>query len=391
MVATAVAPLAHGNMDLYWSLSVTLAFIAGLFCILGSFLRLGALADFLSKPILIGFLNGIAISILLGQIGKLFGFPIRAGGIIPRLVEFVSKLPQTHFPSLAIGIGTFAVLFLCKRFVPKLPAALIAMILAGAAVALLQLTSLGVAVLAKVPAGLPSLRFPVFPAEHIPKLIAEGAGLALILFSSGMLTARSFAEKNHYDIDVDREFAAFGAANIASAISQGFAVTGADSRTAMADSAGGRSQVTGLVAAASIAMVLLFLTTPLQYVPVPALGAVLVFASFNLFDVATLRRIWRIDRTELVLSVITTLGVVAFGAIEAILLAVSLALVRFVRAVARPKDEVLGIVEGAGWHSDRSGIGKARTIPGVVVYRFSSPITFFFNSFLISSNAPAWL
>jgi high affinity sulfate transporter 1 len=377
MVAAAVAPLAAGNAELYGALSVTLAFFSGLFCILASFLRLGALADFLSKPILVGFLNGIAISILLGQIGKLFGFPITSGGIIPRLMEFISKLPQTHTPSLAVGMATFGVLILTKRLLPRLPSALVAIVFAGLTVAAFQLDANGVAILGKVPQGLPPLRWPVVPVEYLPKLIAQAAGLALVLFSSGMLTARSFAEKNRYEIDVDREFAAFGAANIASALSQGFAVTGADSRTAMADSAGGRTQVTGLVAAASIALVLLFFTQPLKYVPVAALGAVLVFASFSLFNVSILRRIWTVDKVAVGLSVITTLSVVAFGAIEAILFTVTLSLAQFVKLVARPKDEVLGIVEGMpGFHSVKRHPG-AQSIPGLVLYRFNSPITFF--------------
>jgi high affinity sulfate transporter 1 len=342
---------------------------------------LGAMADFLSKPILVGFLNGIAISILLGQIGKLFGFPITSGGIIPRLMEFIAKLPHTHAPSLAVGMGTFGAIFLAKRFLPRLPSALVAIALAGLVVAAFHLDARGVAILGKVPQGLPPLRWPAFPAEYLPKLIADAAGLALVLFSSGMLTARSFAEKNRYEIDVDREFAAFGAANIASALSQGFAVTGADSRAAMADSAGGRTQVTGLVAAASIALVLLFCTHPLQYVPVAALGAVLVVASFNLFDVSALRRIWTVEKTAVGLSVITTLGVVAFGAIEAILFAVALSLAHFVKRVARPKDEVLGKVDGIpGFHSVERHPG-AQSIPGVVIYRFSSPITFFNSAY----------
>jgi MFS superfamily sulfate permease-like transporter len=192
-----------------------------------------------------------------------------------------------------------------------------------------------------------------------------------------MLTGRSFAAKNGYDIDADREFAAIGAANIASAVSHGFAVTGADSRTAMADASGGRTQVTGLVAAASIAILLLFFTRPLRYVPIPALGAVLVFAALSLFDVGTLREIWRIDRREVALSVLTTLGVVAVGAINAILVAVALALARFVRQAAHPDDEVLGLVEGLpGFHSVARHAG-ARTLAGLVMFRFGSPITFF--------------
>ncbi|HUN81943.1 MAG TPA: SulP family inorganic anion transporter [Phycisphaerae bacterium] len=381
MVAASVAPLAGGDPGAYLSLTVMLGVFSGLFCIMASWCRLGALADFLSKPILVGFLNGIAISILLGQIGKVVGFSIEAGGIIPRLFEITGKLPQIHWASLAVGIGTFAVLFLSRRVLPRAPAPLIAMIMAGIAVSVLHLNDHGVPVLGKIPAGLPKIRIPHIDWALVPGLLADAAGLSLVLFSSGMLTARSFASKNQYEIDVDKEFAAFGMANIASAISQGFPVTGADSRTAMADAAGGRTQVTGLVAAASIAAILLFFTSPLQFVPIAALGAVLIFASFSLFDVHTLRYIWRIDRTEVVLAIITTLGVVAVGAINAILVAVGLALARFVRMTARPHDEILGSVHGIpGFHAlDRHP--SAVTIPGLLIYRFNSPVTFFNANF----------
>jgi MFS superfamily sulfate permease-like transporter len=235
----------------------------------------------------------------------------------------------------------------------------------------------GVAILGVVPAGVPPLRLPRFPEDDIPSLLGSAAGLALVLFSSGMLTARSFASKGGYEIDADRELAAFGAANLASALSQGFAVTGADSRTAVAAAAGGRTQVTGLVAAVTITAVLLFLTGPLRYVPIAALGALLVFASISLFDTRTLREIWSIDRTEVVLAVITTLGVVALGAINGILIAVGLALVRFVKLTARPRDEVLGTVDGLpGLHSIERH-PDARTFPGLVLYRFDGPLTFF--------------
>jgi MFS superfamily sulfate permease-like transporter len=198
-----------------------------------------------------------------------------------------------------------------------------------------------------------------------------------VLFTSGVLTARSFAAKNRYEIDVDREFAAFGVANLASAVSQGFAVTGADSRTAMGDAAGGRTQVTGLVAAATMALVLLFLTGPLRYVPIAALGAVLVFAAFSLFDVRSLRDLWQIDQREVGLSVLTTLGVVAVGAIDAILFAVALALARFIRLTARPRVEVLGPVEGLpGFHAIERH-PDAKTFSGLALYRFNGPITFF--------------
>jgi hypothetical protein len=253
IVAAAVAPLAAGNPDLYLSLSLTLALLAGLFCITASFLKLGALADFLSKPILVGFLNGIAISIVLGQLGKIFGFPIESEGILPRLLEFASKLGLTHWPTLVVGLVTFLVLLISPRLLPRLPAALVAMAVAVVVVKLFGLDALGVKTVGDVPRGLPALRFPNVPSGLLPQLLAEAAGLALVSFSSMMLTGRSFASKNRYEIDTDREFAVLGAANIAAALSQGFAVSGADSRTAMNDAAGGRTQVAGLVAAASIA------------------------------------------------------------------------------------------------------------------------------------------
>jgi high affinity sulfate transporter 1 len=377
LVAAAVSPLAGANKEAYASLSMTLAFLAGVFCILASFLRLGALADFLSKPILVGFLNGMALSIALGQIGKIFGFPITGERILPKLIEFVSKLGSTHLPTLAVGVAAFAILLLSPRLVPRIPAALIAMIATGLAVKLLGLDAKGVQTIGVVAAGLPGFRVPSIQLELLPQLCAEAAGVALIGFSSMMLTARSFAAKNKYEIDVDREFAALGAANIAAAISQSFAISGADSRTAMSDSAGGRTRLVGLVTAATVAAVLLFFTGPLQYVPIAALGAVLVKAAFSLLDLRALKTFFQMDRRELVLSLLATLGVAAVGAVQAILVAVILALLRFVRLVSRPRIEVLGKVPGlSGLHSiDRHP--DASTIPGLVLFRFNAPIVFF--------------
>ena len=377
LVAAAVAPLATGDPAYYMSLSMTLALLAGLMCIGASFLKLGVMADFLSRPILVGFMNGVALSIMLGQLGKLFGFTIEAGGILPRLLMFAERLELTHWPTLAVGLGSFAVLLISPRLVPRLPAALVAMVLAALATGLLHLDAQGVQIVGDVPAGLPPFGFPSVPFDVLPGLLGDAAGIALIVFTSAMLTARSFAAKNGYDIDADRDFAAIGAANIASALSQGFAVSGADSRTAMSDAAGGRTQVAGLVSAAVVALVLLFLTGPLKYVPIPALGAVLVMAALSLVDMTTLRMLWRVSKSELAISIISTLGVVAVGAINAILFAVVLALLRFVHIVARPVCEVLGEVEGmAGFHGVASH-PMARTIPGLCLFRFNSAIVFF--------------
>jgi len=400
LIAAAVAPLAKGDSQTYESLSVTLCLIAGVLCIGASFLRLGAIADFLSKPILIGFLNGIALSVILGQIGKIFGFSIERGGILPRLLEFISKLGMTHWPTLAVGLGTLVVLLVTPKVVKQVPAALIAIALSASVVYFFGLEHLGVKIVGEVPSGLPHLRLPNFSLNLIPPLLGDAAGLALVTFSSMMLTSRGFASRNKYDIDADRELAALGMANIASALSQGFAVSGADSRTAMNDAAGGRTQVTGLVAAGAIAIVLLFFTEPLRFVPIAALGAVLVKAGFSLIDLKALRLIFRIDRSEFALSILATLGVVAIGAIQAILLVVVISTLRFVHLMARPNFEVLGKVDGmSGFHSVERH-ADAKLIPDLLLLRFNAPIVFFnapyFKRKLLAaanagSRSPNWI
>src|SRR5437762_3095511 len=226
LVTAAVAPLAAGDQNLYESLSVTLALLAGVLCIGASFLRLGALADFLSKPILVGFLNGIALSIILGQIGKIFGYSMTKGGIVPRLIEFIERLGLTHWPTLAVGLGSFLVLLITPRLFRGIPAALLAMIMAAIAVRMLGLEGQGVKTVGEIPAGLPVLKVPHFPLSMVPSLLGDAACLALLTFSSMMLTSRSFASTHRYDIDADRQDAALGIADVASALYQSFAVTG---------------------------------------------------------------------------------------------------------------------------------------------------------------------
>jgi high affinity sulfate transporter 1 len=377
MVAASVAPLAAGDSNLYASMSVMLALLAGVFCILASFFRLGAVGDFLSKPILVGFMNGVALSIFQGQVGKICGFAIKGQGMLRWFLDVLSKLPQTHGPTLAIGLGSLVVLLLLRRLGPHAPGALVVLILAGTLVAVLKLDSRGVAVLGDITGGLPTPQLPHVPTAALPALTAKAAGLALVIFSGGVVTARSFANKNHYQINMDAELAALGIANIASALGQGFAVTDADSRTAVAYASGGRTQMTGLVASVCMGLVLLFLTRPFKYVPVPALGAILIVAAGSLFDFASLRHIWRVDKGEVVLSLITTLGVVLVGPINGILVAVTLALARFIRDTARAKVEILGKVEGMpGFHSIERH-PAAQTVPGLQIYRFCGPITFF--------------
>ncbi|MGO9388674.1 SulP family inorganic anion transporter [Rhodoblastus sp.] len=381
LVAAAVGPLAGNDPSLYAALSVTLALLTGLFCIAASFLRLGALADFLSKPILVGFLNGVALSIVLGQIGKLLGFTITAKRIIPTFIEVLGKLDQIQLPTALVALSAFAVLIATARYARSVPASIVAMAVTGGAVALFGLEAQGVKTLGVVPGGLPALRLPQLDWSLLPGLSAEAAGLALVSFSSLMLTGRSFASKNGYEVDPDQDLAALGVANLASALSQGFTISGADSRTAVADAAGGRTQATGLVAAAVVALALVFLTGPLRYVPVPAMAAVLVMASLSLVDLGTVRMLYRIDPVEAGLSLLATVGVVAVGAVNAILFVVVLALLRFVRLVSRPRIEILGKVDGLpGFHS-LARHEQAQAEPGLLFFRFNGPLVFFNASF----------
>jgi len=377
MVAAIVAPLAAGNGDLYLTLAMALAVFTGVACIAAGVFRLGFLADFLGKPVLVGFLNGIAISIFLGQIGKVFGFTIESGRVIPRLIEFFSKLPGTHLPTLMVGLATLLILRGVRRFLPKLPAPMVALVAAVALVKGLGLDLQGVTTIGPVPAGLPSLHWTRVAPDMLVDLVPAAVGLALVSFTSGMVTARSFAARNRYEIDADRELIALGACNIAAGVSQGFAVTGADSRTAVNDSMGGKSQVTGLVAAAAMAAVLLFFTEPLAFLPVCGLGAVLISAALGLFDWKAMVRLYRIREGELAVCVAAMLGVVVLGALQGILVAIALSLLILLIRSSRPADAVLGRVEGlASFHNVARHEG-ATTIPGMVLYRFNAPVIFY--------------
>ena len=375
--AATVLPLAGGDPDALVSLSMVLSVLTGLFCIAAGIFRLGFVADFLGKPILVGYLNGVAISIFLGQIGKIVGFTLKARGIGPRLIEFAQKLPETHLPTLAVGLLTVAMMIGSKRLSPRAPAPLIAVVAAVALVYGLGLERRGVAVVGALPAGLPPLHWPRFEPALLKPLVAGALGVALMSFSSSMVTARSFAARNRYDLDADQEFIALGACQVAAGLSQGFAVSGADSRTAVNDATGGKTQMVGLVAAATMAAVLLFLTGPLRYLPVAALGAVLIVSAVGLFDAAALRRMWRVSRSECGLALFTTVGVIWLDVLDGILVAVGLALLLLIKRASRPPDSILGRVPGMhGWYP-LTEHPEATTHPGLVVYRFGAGIVFF--------------
>lgn len=377
LVASAIAPLAGGDPARYLALTTMLTLLVGLICLVASLLRLGAIADFLSKPILVGFMNGLALSIVLGQLGPLFGIPLASVGLFPRALEFLGRLPEAHLPTLALGLLSLATLLVATRRLRRVPAALVAMTVAALAAQLPGLDGAGVAMIGEFSGGLPDLALPRVPLNLMPVLLAEAAGLALVSFSSMMLVARSFADRNRYDVDPDQEIAALGVANIAAAVSQSFVVTASGPRTMIAERAGARTQVAGLVAAGAIVAVLLFMTAPLRFVPAVSLASILIAGALSLVNWNDLRAIHRIEPQEFWLAIIATVGVLLFGAIQAILFVVVLALLRFVRLTARPKVEVLGDLPGLAGFQSMERHPDAMTRPGLLMFRYNGPIVFF--------------
>ncbi len=381
MIGATLAPLAAGNPESLASTSVVLAVFTGIVCLIAGWLRLGFVADFLSRPILVGFLNGVAVSIFLGQLGKVLGFPITSHGVIANLIELAGKLHETHLPTLALAFAAFLVMLVGRRFLPRWPAPLLAVVATVIAVKAMGLEASGVAVVGQVPAGLPRFHWPAFDLELMPPLFAGALGVSLVSYCNAMVVARSFAAKDNYEVDADRELVALGACQIAAGLCQGFAVSGTESRTAMNHAAGGKSQLAGLVAAAAMACVLLFLTGPLHYLPKAALGAVLIFAAVSLFDVQAMRRLWQVSRSEFSVALVTTVGVIVLDVMEGILWAVAVALLLLLRRSARPPDAVLVRVPGVkGFHDVSNHPGVAGT-PGLLLYRFGAGIVFYNASF----------
>jgi high affinity sulfate transporter 1 len=377
IVAASLGPLAGGDPERYLALMVILTLMTGILYVVAGFSRLGFIANFLSQPILTGYLNGIALIIIAGQLQKLFGYSGEAEEFFPKLTEFIDKLDHSHLPTLVLGLGLLTVLIVLRRVAPKLPAALIVVVAGIAVVVTLGLDQSGVAVLGSVPAGLPSLHIAAFESTAFTVLLGDAAGIALVSFTSGVLTAKSFARRNRYEIDANQELIAFGACNIASGLAQGFPVTGADSRTAVNNAMGGKTQLVGVVAAASMLLILFFLTEPLAYVPTAALAAVIMVSAVGLFDFNELRNLYEMSHRELLLSVGTTLGVLILGVLPGVLLAVALSLLWLLTVVSRPHDGVLGRVKGIKGFHNIEDFPEATTIPGLILYRFDANLVFF--------------
>ncbi|MCU0842253.1 MAG: SulP family inorganic anion transporter [Thiobacillaceae bacterium] len=377
MIAALLLPMANGDLTYYLQLSAALAITAGLLMVIGGMTRMGFIVNFFARPILIGFLNGIAISIIAGQLGKLLGIAVVSRDFGPSLLELARRLGETHAISLVLGMATLALLILFKRLAPRAPSALVALLVAGLAAFLFALDQQQVKLVGEVPAGLPGFAVPGLGYEGVQGIFMNAVGLVIVSFTSGMLTARSFATRNGYAINADQEMRAFGLANIASGLFGGFAVTGADSRTAVNDASGGKTQLVSVVAVLATAGVALFLAVPLGYLPIAALAAVLIFSAWGLLDIDGIRGLRTIDRFEFALSLLTMAGVLIIGVLPGVVLAIALALLQVLIKIYKPAETLLGIVPGLAGYNDLSLSEDARPVPGMIIYRFDGPLLFF--------------
>ncbi|ROL84282.1 SulP family inorganic anion transporter [Pseudomonas chlororaphis] len=377
MVAGAIAPLALGDPERLAQLAVIVTVLVGLMLIGAGIARAGFIASFFSRPILIGYLNGIGLSLLAGQLGKVLGYKIEGDGFILSLLNMLQRLGETHLPTLAIGAGALALLIWLPRRFARLPTALVTVAIATLCVGVLRLDRYGVSVLGPIPSGMPQLSWPETDLSELKRLLRDALAIATVSFCSAMLTARSFAARNGYTVNSNHEFLALGVSNIAAGVSSGFAISGADSRTAVNSMVGGKSQLVGIIAALVIALILLFFTAPMAWIPQAALGAVLLMAGWGLIDIQAMRVIRKLSRFEFWLCVLTTLGVIGVGVLPGIIVAVLLAILRLLKSIYQPTDAVLGWVRGIEGQVDISQYPQARTLAGLVVYRFDDAILFF--------------
>lgn len=376
MVAVAVAPLAAGDPLRYAALTATLALLVGAVCLAAGALRLGFLADLLSHPILVGYMTGVALIMIASQLERATGVPIQSDGVIGQVGEFVTDLRAIHAPSFGLALGVVVFLFAAKRWTPSLPAPLVAVIGATAIVALLGLDAQGVALVGPIPSDLPPIAIPNVIAADVPFLTASAVGIALVAFTDDILTARAFAVRNHYPIDANAELIALGGANLAAGLTSGMPVSTSGSRTAIVEGVGGQTQFAGIVAAVCVVLVLLLFGGLLARFPVAALGGLVVYAGLRLIDIAGFRRLARFRPSELGLALAATGAVLVVGVLAGILVVIALSVVDLFARVARPQAAVLGRAPGlAGLHNIED-YPDAKTIPGLVVFRYDAPLCF---------------
>jgi sulfate permease, SulP family len=376
MTAVIVAPLAAGDPARYAALAAALALVVGGLCLVARLARLGFLADLLSKPVLVGYLAGIAVLMIVSQLEKVTGVPVSGEEVVPQVRSFVLGLGEVHAPTALLAAGVLVLLLVVQHRFPRAPTPLIGILVASGVVAAFSLGDEGVRLVGEIPGTLPSVGVPDVGLADLADLLGAALGLMLVGYVDNVLTARAFATRNGYRIDANQELLALGASNAAAGLVQGFPVSSSGSRTVIGDALGSRSQLHSLVALASIVLALVALRPVLAAFPTAALGAIVIYAALRLVDVAEFRRIGSFRRSELLLALATTASVLLLGVLTGVLAAVGLSIADLLRRVARPHDGILGFVPGLAGMHDVDDHPGAQLVPGLVVYRYDSPLFF---------------
>ena len=380
MIAATILPLigADGDPAKAIALSSVLALMVGACMIVAGVCRLGFVADLFSRPTQIGYMNGLALTILVGQLPKLFGFSIDADGFLEELSEFVRGVAdgETVAESLAIGVGGLAIILGLGRVAPKLPAVLIAVIAGIAAVVLFDLGAEGVSLVGELPQGFPPFTIPDVAFADLPLLAAGALGITLVSLTDTISTSSAFAERTGQEVDANQEMIGIGTANVSAGLFQGFPVSTSGSRTAVAERSGAQSQLTGVVGALMIAAMLLLVPWLFRNLPQPVLASVVISASLSLADIPAMRRLWRQRRTDFAVAMAAFGGVALFGVLPGIAIAVVISILNVFRKMWMPYRTELGRVSGLPGYHDRRMHPDGETVDGLVLFRFDAPLLF---------------
>jgi high affinity sulfate transporter 1 len=377
VILAVVLPLSAGDPMRAVALASMMAVVSGLVCILIGVMRLGFVTELLSKPIRYGYMNGIALTVLISQLPKLFGFSIDSVGPLRDLLRIAQSIlgGQANWTTFGVGAGTLEAILLLKPW-KRIPGLLIAVVGATVAVGALGLESAGVKVLGPLPQGLPSFALPWIELADLVQVVIGGCAVAMVAFADTSVLSRTYAARTRSHVDPNQEMVGLGAANLAAGLFQGFPISSSSSRTPVAEAAGAKTQLTGVVGAAAVALLLLVAPNLLEDLPGSALAAVVIASAIGLFEFADLRRIFRIQRWEFWLSIVCFVGVASFGAIPGICLAIVIAVMEFLWDGWRPHYAVLGRVDGIRGFHDIKRYPEARLVPGLVLFRWDAPLFF---------------
>ena len=378
VILAVVLPLSAGDPQRAVTISGMMAIVSGVVCVAAGLGRLGFVTELLSKPIRYGYMNGIALTVLLSQAPKLLGFSLSSKGPLRQAWGIVRKIFEgnANVAAFAIGASTLALILLLKRK-PRLPGVLIAVVAATVVVAVFDLGArTGVSVLGSLPRGLPLPKLPFVQVEDWTTIVTGGIAVALVSFADTSVLSRTYAARLRTPVDPNQEMVGLGVANLAAAFFQGFPISSSSSRTPVAEAAGAKTQLTGVVGSFAIALLLVFAPQLLRNLPQSALAAVVIAAAIGLFEVSDLRRIYRIQRWEFWLSMTCFVGVAVFGAIPGISIAIVVAVVEFLWDGWRPHSAILGRVEGVNGYHDIARYPQARQVPGLVLFRWDAPLFF---------------